>query len=539
MASESQSVSPNHGLQTIARAALTVMAAFLLSSLVGLVRQILVAGAFGAGSELDAFNSANRVSETLFNLVAGGALASAFLPTFTTLLTREDRKGAWQLASALANLIVIVVASLGLIVVIFAPQVVSTILAPGFANDPALLDLTVSLLRWMLPSALLFAVSGLVMSILNAHQVFFIPALTPAIYQFGLIIGVTVLKPYGVYGLAWGVLIGAAGHLAVQIPSLLKLKGTYSAILGLNLDTVREVIRLMLPRLLGVAVVQLNFWVNTNLASRMEPGSVAALTFGFALMLMAQAAIAQSVATAALPTFSAQVARGELVEMRHTLAGTIRWLLLLSIPGCVGLMALAAPLVAMLYQRGSFDAHDTAMVAWALLWYALGLVGHSLVEILARAFYSLHDTKTPVLIGVCAMLLNIFFSLAFTNVFRQIGWLPYGGLAFANSLATALEMIVLLFLMKRRMHGLEGRAILAGLLPALLASGVMALFLWGWLAWSEGSPAYVRVLVGVTVGAGVYASLLWILRVREARSLVGFGASYLKRLKTVISRSNN
>ncbi len=535
MSLESSPSTSNRSLRVIARAAVTVMAAFLLSSLVGLVRQILVAGAFGAGSELDAFNSANRVSETLFNLVAGGALASAFLPAFTTLLTREDRRGAWQLASALGNLIVLVIASLGLVAAFFAPQVVRYILAPGFASDPELLDLTVHLLRWMLPSAVLFAVSGLIMSILNAHQVFFIPALTPAIYQLGLILGVTVLKPFGVYGLAWGVLIGAAGHLAVQIPSLLKLRGTYSPILGLRLDSVREVVRLMLPRLLGVAVVQLNFWVNTNLASRMETGSVAALTFGFALMLMAQAAIAQSVATAALPTFSAQVARGELGEMRRTLAGTIRWLLLLSIPGSVGLMALAVPLVGMLYQRGSFDARDTTMVAWALLWYAAGLVGHSLVEILARAFYALHDTKTPVFVGVGAMLLNIVFSLIFATTFRQFGWLPYGGLALANSLATALEMVVLLWLMTRRMQGLEGRTILAGLLPALLAAGGMALALWGWLAWSDGSPAFVRALVGVAAGAVVYALLLWCLKVTEVRSLAATAARYLKRSKTVNS----
>ncbi len=535
MASEFPPVSANRGLRTIARAALTVMAAFLLSSLIGLLRQVLVAGAFGAGSELDAFNSANRVSETLFNLVAGGALSSAFLPMFTTLLTREDRKGAWQLASALANLIVVLITFLGVIALFLAPQLVRYILAPGFANDPALLDLTVSLLRWMLPSALLFAISGLVMSILNAHQVFFIPALTPAIYQLGLILGVTVLRPYGVYGLAWGVLIGAAGHLGVQIPSLLRLRGTYSPIFGLRLESVREVIRLMLPRLLGVAVVQLNFWVNTNLASRLDPGSVAALTFVFALMLRAQTAIAQSVATAALPTFSAQVARGELVEMRSTLAGTIRWLLLLSIPGAVGLMVLAVPLVGMLYQRGNFDLQDTTMVAWALLWYAVGLVGHSLVEILARAFYALHDTKTPVFVGVGAMLLNIVFSLTFTVAFSSLGWLPYGGLALANSVATALEMGVLLIFMRRRMQGLEGGTILAGLLPALLASGVLALVLWGWLVWSEGSPAYVRTLVGVAVGGGVSALLFWILRVSELRSLAGLVLNRLRRLKPINS----
>ncbi len=175
------------------------------------------------------------------------------------------------------------------------------------------------------------------------------------------------------------------------------------------------------------------------------------------------------------------------------------------------------------------------MVAWALLWYAAGLVGHSLVEILARAFYALHDTKTPVFVGVGAMLLNIVFSLIFAVAFSSLGWLPYGGLALANSLATALEMVVLLIFMRRRMQGLEGSTILAGLLPALLASGIMALALWGWLAWSKGSPAYVRTLVGVAAGGAIYALMLWLLKVREVRSLVGFFGNYLKKGKTAIS----
>ncbi len=448
-----KTINPSENRQ-IARAASTVMFAIILSSLVGLIRQILVANAFGAGYELDVFNSANRVSETLFNLIAGGALSSALIPTLTVFITRKDQEGAWQLASAMANLITLILSLLCLVVAFFAPQLVRYILAPGFANNPEQFALTINLLRWMLPSAVIFALSGLVMSILNSNQIFFIPALTPAMYQIGLILGVTVLRPYGVYGLAWGVLIGAVLHLGLQLPSLYRLGGKYYRILGLKIASVRQVITLMLPRLLGVAVVQLNFWVNTNLASRMVEGSVAALTFGFGLMLMAQAVIAQSIATAALPTFSRQAALGRLDEMRSSLAAILRWLLLLSIPASIGLVILSAPLVSTLYERGSFSSQDTTLVAWALIWYSIGLVGHSLVEVLSRAFYALQDTKTPVFVGIGAMSLNILFSLVFSVLFMSIGWLPFGGLALANSIATGLETAVLLVIMRKRLQGL-------------------------------------------------------------------------------------
>jgi putative peptidoglycan lipid II flippase len=268
--------------------------------------------------------------------------------------------------------------------------------------------LAVSLLRLMLPSSAIFALSGLVMGILNSHQVFFIPALAPAMYQIGMILGLLLLSPVlGIFGLAWGVLAGALLHLLVQIPGLLRLKGSYTLSLGLDLPAVREVIRLMLPRLLGVAVVQLNFWINVRLASRMVDGSITGIQYGFMLMLMPQAAIAQSVAIAAMPTFSAQHARGQMAEMRTSLSATLRGLLLLSIPATMGLILLRTPLVVTLFQRGEFTPSSTQLVAWALLWYALGLVGHAMVEVLARAFYALHDTLTPVLVGAGAMSLNI------------------------------------------------------------------------------------------------------------------------------------
>ena len=247
------------------------MLAFILSQLTGLIRGILVARTFGASVELDAFLAANQVSETLFNLIAGGALGSAFIPTFTGLLARQDRAEAWRLASSIASLVTLTLSGLALLAALFAPQVVRYALAPGLADDPAIFALTVSLLRIQLVSAVLFGLGGLVSGILNAHQVFLIPALTPAMYQLGIIFGTLVLAPtMGIHGLAWGVVIGACAYLLIQIPSLLKQKGRLSLTIGLQNPNVQNVILLMGPRLLGVAIVQLNFWVNIWLGSQME-----------------------------------------------------------------------------------------------------------------------------------------------------------------------------------------------------------------------------------------------------------------------------
>lgn len=509
----------------IARAAGTVMLAFVISNLVGLGRQILAANAFGTTPEMDAFNAANRVAETLFNLVAGGALASAFVPTFTGLLAQGQRERAWKLASAIVNLIFLIASAAALGAAVFAAPLVRSVLAPGFAERPDLADLTVRLMRLMLPSAVIFALSGLVMGILNSHQIFLVPALTPAMYQVGLIFGLLVLAPrMGIFGLAWGAVIGSALHLALQLPALLRLGGRYWPALGLGMPEVREVARLMGPRLLGVAVVQLNFWVNTRLASRMPEGSVTGVTLAFALMLMPQAALAQSIAIAAMPTFSAQVALGQLDEMRRALAASLRGAILLALPAAVGLILLRRPIVALLYQRGAFDARSTELVAWALLWYAAGLVGHALVEILSRAFYAQHDTATPVMVGIGAMSLNVVFSLLFSQLFARVGWMAHGGLALANSTATALEAAVLVYLMRRRLHGLEGRRLLVGGLQAGAASAAMGGALGLWLGWTAGWPVWARAGGGVLLGIGVFALaalLLGIPEVGMVRRLAG------------------
>src|SRR5512147_2948704 len=344
------------------------MFAILLGQLTGLLRGILVASAFPA-AELDAFSAANRVAETLFNLIAAGALGSAFLPTFTGLLVRNDRSLAWKLASSLINLVTLILSLAALLAALFAPQIVRYLLAPGLSRDPNLFALAVNLLRIQSFSAVLFGIGGLVISILNAHRVFFIPQITAAMYQIGQIFGVLVLaRRMGIYGLAWGVVIGAVLFLIIQLPALFKLKGDYTFSLGGRNPDVRRVIQLMGPRVFGAAVVQLNFWVNNNLGSRMAEGSLISLYYGFMLMLMAQAAIAQSVAIAALPTFSAQYALGKVNEMRLSLASTLRGIFLLALPATVGLILLARPIVSMLYERGEFTTITAEMTAWALVW---------------------------------------------------------------------------------------------------------------------------------------------------------------------------
>jgi putative peptidoglycan lipid II flippase len=505
----------------IARAAGTVMLAIVFGQIMGLVRSILVAGAFPA-AELDAFSAANRVSETLFTLIAAGALGSAFLPTFTALLVKNDRASAWRLASSMVNLATLVLSQAAVLAAWFAPQIVRYLLAPGLAEDPYLFALTVSLLRIQAVSAVLFGLGGLVISILNAHQVFFIPQITAAMYQIGQIFGVLVLARWmGIYGLAWGVVIGSVLFLIIQIPALFKLQGNFAFSLGGKNPDVRRVIELMGPRVFGTAIVQLNFWVNNNLGSRMAEGSLISLTYGFMLMLMAQAAIAQSVAIAALPTFSAQYALGKLDEMRRSLASTLRAMILLALPASVGLILLAQPLVSMLYQRGKFTALTAEMTAWALIWYAAGLPGHSLMEVLTRAFYAQQDTRTPVLIGAVAMGLNVVFSFLFSSWFRQIGWMPHGGLALANSLATALEAAALFAMMRRKLDGIEGSFIARGFAACAVATLSMGISLWLWTQVTGNLPRWTVALGGVALGGLVYGAGVLLLRVPEIQLIVG------------------
>ncbi|WP_376790788.1 murein biosynthesis integral membrane protein MurJ [Thermoflexus sp.] len=487
-------------LRLIARAATLLTAAYLVNGLLGLLRQILIYGAFGTSWELDAYWAAFRIPDLLFTLLAGGALVSAFLPVFTAHLAREEKTSAWRLASAVLTTVALVVSGSSVLAGLAAPLLVRLLLAPQV--PPAQQQLTASLMRIMLMTPTVFGISGMVMGILQAHQRFLWTALAPIMYNLGIIIGVLFLAPIGgVYGLAWGVVLGAFLHFLIQMPGWRQVRGRYWPHLGWNNPDVREVVALMIPRMLGLAAIQVNFLVNTRLVSGLGAGYLAALNLAWQLMLQPQIVLAQAVATAAFPTFSTLAAREERAALRRTLGETLGILLGVTFPIAIGMFLLRRPLIAALFQRGAFGAASTEWTAQALQFYALGLPAHAGVELLARTFYALHDTRTPVGVGVGAMALNVLLSLAW------IGPLGHGGVALANTVATTLEGVVLLMLLARRLEGLElaqwGRTV--G--QAGVATLVMSLVLWPLLPWvtTHGWPG---LLAAGLLGAGVYGLAL-------------------------------
>jgi putative peptidoglycan lipid II flippase len=499
------------------------MALFVISRALGLLREMVISHQFGTGGDLDAYLAAFRIPDLLFQIVAGGALASAFIPTFASFWARGTAAGrarAWRLASAVINLVFVLTSFLAIVAAVLSPWLVRNVIAPGF--DPERQALTTELMRLMLVTPVIFGVSGVVMGILNARQHFLLPALAPIAYNLGIIAGAVALAPtLGVRGLAVGVVAGAVGHLLVQVPGLVRYGLRYTPVLGLRDPGVHHVGRLMLPRVVGLAAVQINFLVNTILASALAPGSLAAINYAWLLMLLPQGVFAQSVATAAFPTFSAQAARGRRDEMRSTLAATLRAVLYLSVPAAVGLIVLRTPLVQAIFQRGAFTATSTQMVASALALFALGLPAHSLVEVTVRAFYALHDTKTPVVVSIGAMGLNVVLSLAFVRLFAALGWMPHGGLALSNSLATTVEMVALLAILhgRRRLDGLEGRRLVGSLARTGVAALVMGGIAGATASLLGGASAWLVTGAAILTGAASFVGTSLALGATEPRAV--------------------
>jgi putative peptidoglycan lipid II flippase len=515
----------------ILRAAVMLVIGFLLSRVLGLIRESILAGVFGGRMEYEAYAAALRPPDTIFLVVAGGALGSAFIPAFATYLVRGERDQAWRMGSAVANLITVILMVVALVTALLARPVVAPILVGG--RDPQFQALTASLMQIMLISPVIFGVSGLLMGVLNAHQRFLLPALAPSLYNLGIIFGALVLSPsMGIYGAAWGAVIGAALHLAVQLPGLIALSPKYTPAFDLRHPGVREVARLMAPRVLGLAVTQINFWVNVALASSMVEGSIAALTRAWFVMLMPQGIIAQSVANAVFPTFAVHVASNDTGALRGTLAQVLRAVLFLSIPASVALILLRLPIVRVIYDYGAFTNADAQATAWALLFFALGLVAHSLVEIVTRAFYALHDTRTPVIIGGGAMALNVILSLLFIRMIGVPGNLehgPFAGLALANTLATTIEGLLLLILIRPRVGGLDMRPLLIGIGRAILASAGMGVVLWLMLPLIDALGLYVGLTIVMVIGGLVFWGLALMVGSQDARTFTAMALQQIRR----------
>lgn len=504
----------------LAGAALLVMAFFILSRATGLLREVIIANEFGAGAALDAYLAAFRIPDLIFQLVAGGALGSAFIPTFAQYWAKDDVPGAWLLFSRTLNLVVLLLTLLAAAAAILAEPLVAWIIAPGF--DPDQRRLTADLMRGMLASTVIFGASGLIMGALNALQHFLLPAAAPVLYNLAIILGAWWLGPIiGVYGLVVGAVGGALAHLLVQLPGLWQQCARYTFALSVRDPGVREVMRLMAPRVLGLLFVQLHFLVNTILASRLAPGSLSALNYAWLLMLLPLGIFAQAIGTVAFPTFAAQVAAGRRDAMRTSFGLILRLVVFLTLPAAATLWVLGTPIVRALFEHGEFSARSTALVVFALRFYALGLLGHAIVEIAVRVFYALHDTWTPVLVGVGAMALNVALSLWW------VGALDHGGLALANTTATSVEMVLLLLLLHRRMGGLKEGALAAALLRSLVAVAALIAAQWGWQQWAavlDVSPSFIpwiEALGGIGAGALAYLVVGWLIGSREVRWLLG------------------
>ena len=502
------------------RSTLIVMAGYLASKAVGVVREPIIARTFGAGEQLDAYYAAFNVPDLLFTLIAGGALASVFIPVFADAMTQRGQAEAWRVASATINLVVLTTILLATLAAFFAPGIVACCLAPGFT--PSQQALTAELMRIVLISTVVFALAGVLMGILNAQQHFLSPAFAPALYNIGIIGGALFLTPrFGIHGLAYGVVIGSFMHLASHFPALIRHGMRYRPILMLRDPMIGQMARLMGPRMLALGVIKINTLVATNLASQLGEGSVSALNLAFNVMQLPETIIATAIATAIFPTLAAQAALGQDERLRRTMAGALRAIFLLSVPAMLGLLLLGRPVVQILYQGGRFTPEATNAVVFALQFYAIGLFGHSFLEVGARVFYARKDTTTPLLAAGAAMLLNIALAVTLVRV------LMLGGIALANAVAVTFEATILLWIAQRRLTGsmdakfrsLAVRGVAAGACMAAVIVGIeragLASPVWALAGGAAATLVYFLVM-GLLGAAEVR---VWLLRLRHSRKI--------------------
>lgn len=534
---EQTNTHPDQNRGLVFRAAGLVGALALLSRVLGLVREVFVRQYLGVTTlEATAFDIASRFPEAIFLIVAGGAIGSAFIPTFTAYFAREDEDGGWRLFSAVINLVTLITTAVSILVMIFAEPFITFFYADNIALRPELLPLTVFLMRIMLLSPIIFGVSGIIMAALNARQHFLLPAVAPSVYNVGIIAGGAVGVAWGggaplptAIGLAWGTVIGALGHLLVQLPGLRGQGASYAPLLTVRDPGVRQVLRLMGPRVLGLSFSEINKFIILFLTGSMALGTLPALNAAFRILIMPQGILGQALGIAAFPTLAALAARSAHREMRHILSDSLRLILFLGLPATALLMILAEPYVAVLFERGLFDAEATTLVAAALRFYAVGLIALTAIEIVARAFYALSDTLTPVLAGGLQIVIMWVLSLWFRDtLFPAAGWQTLGGLALGFSVSNLIEIGVLLWLIRRRLGGINGRSLLDGALRMSAATLLMATAIFVTLTWIPATAVWWRAIAGTAAGALGYLLGSWVLRVAELRQ---FTAVILRRLR--------
>ncbi|MBV9211040.1 MAG: murein biosynthesis integral membrane protein MurJ [Acidobacteria bacterium] len=525
--------------QSVARSAGIISLAVMGSRVLGLVREQVFAAYFGAGFLNDAFQVGFRIPNTLRDLFAEGALSVAFVKTFTDYSLKKGDEHAWRLASMVMNALAIVLSLITIVGILLAPQVVSLI-AHDFSPEKAALATTLT--RIMFPFLLLVALAAVAMGVLNAKGRFGIPASASTLFNIGSIVGglacaywlsgggwtstkdpnavPSIPAQWAIIGMAIGTLIGGGLQFLLQVPSLIRVGFRFRPQVSFSDAGVRQVMRLMLPAIIGTAAVQINVFTDTFFASSI-PGAPSWLAYSFRLMQFPIGVFGVAIGTATLPAIARHAAREDMQGFRQTLSSSLSLVFLLTVPSACGLIVLGRPIIALLYQRGAFTEIDTSMVAWALAGWSIGLVGYSAIKVLSPAFYALNDPRTPMMISIASIIVNAFKDYFFKK------WLtPYGighaGLALSTSCVALINFAALVLLMRRRLGRLEGRRILSSFLRIAVASAALSVtsyvaYLWlVRLLGAEGFKAHlIETFVPIAIGGATFILLAKILGVKE------------------------
>ncbi|MGB6451579.1 MAG: murein biosynthesis integral membrane protein MurJ [Steroidobacteraceae bacterium] len=509
------------------RAAGTVGLYVLCSRILGVVRDQIFTALFGGGRLMDAFTIAFRIPNLLRDLFAEGALSTAFVTTFSKTTVVEGDAAAWRLANKVATLAVIALSLISLAGILFAPWLVA-VLAPGFVGAKA--ALTVSLTRVMFPFILLVSLAALAMGMLNAKNVFGVPAMASSFFNLGAItVGVSLgwwldpsFGPKALVGLAVGTLVGGAMQFAVQLPAVRGIGYTFRPDFAWRDEGVKAILRLMGPSVIAASTTQVNVLVNSIFASKLGDGRTFWLSIAFRLMQLPLGIFGVALGTVTLPLLSRMVAIGNIGAFRSELARGMRLAFLMTIPASIGLMLLAEPIISLLFQHGKFTAYDAGQAGADLRFYAIGLCGYAALKVLVNAFYAIDKRKTPMVVSFIAVGLNLFLNWLFTF---HLHW-GHRGLAFSTACIATSNFLILYWLMRRHLGRLESRTMLSLLTRLAAASVVLAAICWAgahFLLADWATEHFWRkfVLLGAVIVAGgsAFFACAAALRIEEVRDL--------------------
>jgi putative peptidoglycan lipid II flippase len=494
-----------------------------LSRVVGLVREIVAANYFGVSGVMSAFTIAFQVPNLMRALFADSALQGAFVPVFTELLEKGQRKEAFRVASSLFLLILLVLGSITLLFILFAHQIM-WLFAPGFRDNPHLLDLTVNLSRLLFPIVLMLALTGVVVGMLNSFDHFSVPALAPAVWNgiiVAALVGLVPVLPEGkkIYAYAIGVLVGTVVQFLLPLPWLRGRGGRFTLTLLWHNPHVRRVLKLMLPVTIALGLINLSMLVNSLFGTLVNYQVPAAIDKAFRIYQLPQGLFSIAIATILFPTLSRFAARGAYDDLRHTMANGIRQVMLLLIPSAVVLAVLAHPITRLVYQRGVFGPHATDLVSTAMVWWSISLPFQGVSLLFSRTFFSLQRPWETTLLCLANLVVNAILAAVLH------GPLGIAGIVIGTVVGTVTMCVSQGWLLRRRLNGIEARQMLLSGARMLVAAALLAGVAYG--AWygldrllgREILAQIVSVSVAIFAGGAVYVAAVWVMGVQEIRQI--------------------